>query len=347
MSRRRSLPEIAVLGALASAPHGLTAELLVDELADVDLDAEAALAACETLVRERCVSLEGESFVLTPHGGTALLEVHASIERALDPSPTTPGMEICPSLPWLTTVRTEWNDALSLNYAVDPDALAKLLPAPLEPEIFHGRAWVQVLASRLREMRPQGMPGLFGVDFHQVSYRAAVTYTGSHGPRRGGYFVRSETDHAVMRAIGNALVEFRFHDFEAAKISLARKQHRLTFRSESRAGNSNESAFVTSVELDVGRDHAPPRACPWTSREDLGRSLVECYDAFGVTDDYVYVLTIDREPWREAFADPLSVRVDWMSKGPLAGAATFDSALYLPKPCRYTWRPLRRERIPR
>ena len=42
-------------------------------------------------------------------------------------------------------------------------------------------AWVQVLASRLREMRPQGAPPLFGVNFHQVSYRAAVCYRGAAG----------------------------------------------------------------------------------------------------------------------------------------------------------------------
>ena len=140
-------------------------------------------------------------------------------------------MEECPSVPFLTTVQTHWIDALSLNYAVDPDALARLLPRPLVPEIHKGTAWVQLLVSRLREMRPQGTPGLFGVNFHQASYRAAVEYTNAQGvKRRGGYFVRSETDHPVMRAVGNALVEFKFHDFGLAAVSLDRRGDRLDLK---------------------------------------------------------------------------------------------------------------------
>jgi uncharacterized protein YqjF (DUF2071 family) len=340
MSAAIPLPEIAVLGALAASPSGLDANELVSALADVGVDAEEALSACEALVARGCLSIRGSALELLPRGGAELLGVHAAIERALDPSPSTPGMEECPSLPWLTTVQTEWHDALSLNYAVRPEALAELLPAPLEPEVFHGSAWVQVLCSRLREMRPQGVPALFGVDFHQVSYRAAVRYTGRHGVRRGGYFVRSETDHAVMRAVGNALVEFKFHDFEAARVSLSKEGSRLTFVS------SPEGPLAeTRVVLDVSPGQVAPPTSPWVSPPDLRAALVECYDAFGVDPGgYVYVLTIDRDPWREVFARPLSVSVPWMERGPLAGAR-LDSALHIPLPCRYRWRPLRRERL--
>lgn len=340
MSSALPLAEIAVLGALAGAPGGLGAEELVVVLADVGIEPDEALVACEALAGRGCLSEHGGVLALLPRGGAELLGVHAAIERAMDPSPSTPGMEECPSVPWLTTVRTEWHDALSLNYAVRPEALAALLPAPLEPEIFHGSAWVQVLCSRLREMRPQGVPALFGVDFHQVSYRAAVRYTGRHGVRRGGYFVRSETDHAVMRAVGNALVEFKFHDFEAARVSLSKKGSELTFVS-----SPEPPLGETRVVLDVSPGQGAGPTSVWSSRDDLRAALVECYDAFGVdAGGYVYVLTIDRDPWREVFARPLAVSVPWMERGPLAGAR-LDSALHIPEPCRYRWRPLRRERL--
>ena len=344
MSAARPLSEIAVLGALAASPAGLRPNELVERLAEVGVEVDEAVAACETLVSRGEVSSRGPSLELSPRGGTALLAVHAAIERALDPSPSTPGMEECPSLPWLTTVETAWLDAISLNYSVDPEALRSLLPRPLEPEIFHGRAWVQVLASRLREMRPQGVPALFGVDFHQVSYRAAVRYTGPHGVRRGGYFVRSETDHAVMRAVGNALVEFRFHDFEAATIDLRKSSDQITFSVTPKGTSAQGNVRVV---LDARAGQSPPKSSVWQSRAELREALVECYDAFGVDPlGFVYVLTIDREPWRETFATPLSADVQWMDRGPLAGAI-LDSALHIPMPCRYKWRPLRRERLVR
>ena len=66
-------------------------------------------------------------------------------------------------------------------------------------------------------------PALFGTCFYQASYRAAVRYRDGEGSwRRGGYFVRSETNHPVMRAVGNALAEFKFHDFGAADMVMLR-----------------------------------------------------------------------------------------------------------------------------
>ena len=46
----------------------------------------------------------------------------------------------------------------------------------------------------------------------------------------------------------------------------------------------------------------------------------------------------------DVFARPLAASVPWMERGPLAGAR-LDSALHIPQPCRYRWRPLRRERL--
>jgi len=338
----RPLAEIAALGALAGAPSGRTPEELVADLEDVGIHAETALEACEALLAGGEIVARGAALELSLRGGAALLDIHARIAEALDPSPTTAGMEECPSVPFLTAIRTTWNDAISLGYSVDPAALGALLPPPLEPEIFHGRAFVQVLASRLSELRPAGVPALFGVDFHQVSYRAAVFYRGRNGVRRGGYFVKSQTDHPVMRAVGNALVEFRFHEFEEAKISLERRGGELTF--VGRPGDPREAE--ARVVLDVSRDHGLPATSVFRSPEEVRAALVECYDAFGVEDGHVYVLTTDRGAWRARFAAPVSVRVPYMENGPF-GRAALDSVLVLPDPCAYAWRPLRRERVSR
>ena len=309
---------------------------------------ELALAACEGLLARGDIEACGGTLSLSGSGARELLRVHAEIERALDPSPTTPAMERCPSIPWLTSVQTCWVDALSLNYAVDPDALAALLPEPLVPEVHKGTAWVQVLVSKLREMRPQGTPALLGVSFHQVTYRAAVTYRDAGGNvRRGGYFVRSETDNTVMRAVGNALTEFKFHAFGAADITLAkdRKGH-LQVDVVPRAGSANSAGRV-HVTLDTRAQSRAPAGSVWASEAELQTPLVECYDAFGVDPEarYVYCLTIDRDAWNARFATPVAVSCEYHESGALGGGASrLDSVLYLPRECAYRWRPLRRER---
>jgi uncharacterized protein YqjF (DUF2071 family) len=334
---------VACIAALAGSPAGLSPAELLAQLRPTGLPPDATLAACEALIERGEIAARGGALHLTGAGAHALLELHAAIERALDPSPTTAGMHECPSIPWLTTVQTCWVDALSLNYAVDPDALGPLIPAPLEPELHKGTAWVQVLISRLREMRPQGTLPLFGVSFHQVSYRAAVHYRGGDGAlRRGGYFVRSDTDNAVMRAVGNALNEFKFHAFGLADVRLARGGGRL--RAVVAPGASFPGGNIDAT-VDTRRA-APPATSVWRSEAELQGPLVECYDAFGVdaAARHVYVLTIDRQPWNAHFVTPLAVRTEFVETGALGGAARLDSVLHIPRDCAYRWRPLRRER---
>jgi uncharacterized protein YqjF (DUF2071 family) len=335
--------ELAALVALAVEPLGLPREALLSRLEESGVARAAAGQALAALTGRGLVSEQAGALRPTAGGHAVLREVHAALERAQDVSPSTTGMEDCPSVPWLTQVQTVWVEALSLNYAVTPAALARLLPAPLEPELHQGTAWVQVLMSSLREMRPQGLSGLLGFNFYQVSYRAAVRYRNAEGQwRRGGYFVRSETNDPLMRRMGNTLTEFKFHEFGEADMVMAREEERLTFAVDPMEGFPG--GRLVGV-LDTQPLPTVPAGSVWPSLEALHEPLVECYDAFGVADGYVYVLTIDREPWNARFVRPVELYCEYMQDGALAGHARLDSVLHL-RECPYRWRPLRRERIP-
>jgi uncharacterized protein YqjF (DUF2071 family) len=335
--------ELAALVALAVEPLGLSREALLSRLEASGVARAAAAGALVALTGRGLVAEKAGALRPTAQGHEALRAVHAALERAQDVSPSTTGMEECPSVPWLTQVQTTWVEALSLNYAVTPAALAKLLPAPLEPELHRGTAWVQVLMSSLREMRPQGLSGLLGFNFYQVSYRAAVRYRNAEGQwRRGGYFVRSETNDPLMRRIGNTLIEFKFHEFGEADMLMARDGERLTFAVDPVQGFPG--GRLVGV-LDTQPLATAPAGSVWPSLEALHEPLVECYDAFGVADGFMYVLTIDREPWNARFVRPVELYCEYMQDGALAGHARLDSVLHL-RECPYRWRPLRRERIP-
>ena len=344
MTNSTSTSVLAVLTALAArrgvAEFGALAQTL-RAAGLADRDAEQALAEC---LAAGWIATEDTLVRMTSEGGGSLLVGCARLEAALDNSPTTAAQTECPSIPWLTTVQTEWIEALSINYAVRAEALQALLPAPLRPEVFHGSAWVQVLVSSLRDMRPQGLGSLFGVNFYQVSYRAAVCYEGVDGAaHRGGYFVRSETNHAVMQAVGNALAEFKFHAFGNAEIVLVREGNTLTAGIEP---DTPDGRLVGVFETSPGSTR-PPSSSVWSSLEELQAPLVECYDAYGVDTDngWLYTLTIDRDPWCSRFVRPDRLYCEYFESGPLADGARLDSVLHIPR-CGYRWRPLRREPRP-
>jgi uncharacterized protein YqjF (DUF2071 family) len=336
-------PELAVMVALALEPLGLARETLMRRLEASEVSRAAGEVALRALARRGMLVVEDGYYLPTPLGHAALRETYATLERSQDVSPSSEDMEECPSVPWLTQVQTVWVEALSLNYAVEPEALEQVLPAPLEPELHQGTAWVQVLMSSLREMRPQGLTGLAGFNFYQVSYRAAVRYRNARGRwRRGGYFVRSETNDALMRRIGNSLVEFKFHGFGEADMVMAREGDRLTFAVDPLP--AYPGGRLVGV-LDTRPLPGPPEGSVWPSLDALQEPLVECYDAFGVADGYMYVLTIDRGPWNARFVRPVELYCEAMQDGVFAGRARLDSVLHL-RECPYRWRPLRREPIP-
>jgi uncharacterized protein YqjF (DUF2071 family) len=314
--------ELAALAALAAAHGSIDARELERLVPNHGLRAKGWATGERTLT-------------LTQAGIQALLAMQAELEAALDPSPRYAIQEDCPSIPWLTTVQTCWIDAVSINYAVDPEALQKLLPPPLRPEVWRGSAWVQLLMSSLRDMRPQGLLPLFGVCFYQLAYRAAVKYSSADGSeRRGGYFVRSETNHPVMRAVGNALAEFRFHDFGAAEMTMLRDGERLTLGVDAERPHGKVVAMIDTTPSDT-----PPAGSVWPSLEALQEPLVQCHDAFGVDRDYMYILTIDRDPWNARFVEPIDLYVEYFSS---ALPGRYDSTLHF-RECAYRWRPLRRE----
>ena len=82
-----------------------------------------------------------------------------------------------------------------------------------------------------------------------------------------------------MRAVGNALAEFSFHDFGAAEMVMLRDGDRLTSASipSRRSRTASWWASFDTRPLD-----APPAGSVWSSLDELHEPLVECYDALGV-----------------------------------------------------------------
>jgi uncharacterized protein YqjF (DUF2071 family) len=332
----------AVLAALGARRAPMAVDELQRMIARAGVAIDAIGVAIEQALARGHATVAAGGLALAPKGASALLDAYGELAAALAAAEGDPTFESCPSVPWLTTVQTEWIEAVSLNYAVDASALARLLPAPIEPEIWHDTAWVQVLVSSLRDMRPQGLGALFGVNFYQVSYRAAVRWRRPDGSwRRGGYFVRSETNHTVMRAIGNRLAEFRFHDFGLADMAVVRDGADLTI-----AIDAHDVGGKLVGVLDTTPLSDPPAGSVWPDLEALREPLVECYDALGVDREggWMYVLTIDREPWNARFASVRELWCEYFDSGPLAAGARLDSALWIPR-CAYRWKPLRRERL--
>ncbi len=92
-----------------------------------------------------------------------------------------------------------------INYRVDPDVLARVVPAPFRPEIVNGAGVAGICLIRMGQMRPRGMPAVVGFRTENAAHRVAIEWDGPTGPRRGVYIPRRDTSSRLTTMVGGRL----------------------------------------------------------------------------------------------------------------------------------------------
>ncbi|WP_329281547.1 DUF2071 domain-containing protein [Streptomyces sp. NBC_00691] len=82
---------------------------------------------------------------------------------------------------------------LLVNYRVAPDTAARLLPAPLRPQVVNGHAVAGICLLRLGKVRPVWAPEVFGPSSENAAHRIAVEWDGPDGVETGVYIPRRDT----------------------------------------------------------------------------------------------------------------------------------------------------------
>lgn len=234
-------------------------------------------------------------------------------------------------------MRTVFRRCLLVNFGVDPDVLASVLPPGIEPDLHGGEAFLSIVVAELDRMRPAFLPRVMGVTYNQIVYRAVVRC----GDERGVYFLRSDADNGVMCAFGNALSFFRFH-----RSAIAFRDHDGLFDLDVVTAGEVTADIHATYTLADARSELPETS----TFEDLSRAqawLVELYAAFARTPGraHVDVVRIARGGWNLRVVEDLRGQYAFMSAGaPFGpGTARLDST-FLADDIGYRWH--RRDRVP-
>jgi hypothetical protein len=100
---------------------------------------------------------------------------------------------------------------LLVNYRTDPEVTARLLPAPLRPQVVDGWAVSGICLIRLAGVRPRSVPALFGAGSENAAHRIAVEWDTPHGVARGVYIPRRDTGSRLNSALGGRLFPGQHH----------------------------------------------------------------------------------------------------------------------------------------
>jgi hypothetical protein len=93
---------------------------------------------------------------------------------------------------------------LLVNYRIDPEVAAGLLPAPFRPQLANGYAVAGICLIRLASTRPSGLPERLGLRSENAAHRFAVTWEDTAGvTREGVYIPRRHTSAMLNRLSGD------------------------------------------------------------------------------------------------------------------------------------------------
>src|SRR4051812_4703465 len=133
---------------------------------------------------------------------------------------------------------------LLVNYHVDPDAIAGVLPPPFRPQLVDGRAVAGICLIRLGSLRPRGLPAALGVTTENAAHRVAVEWDEDGNTRAGVFIPRRDTDSRLTVLLGGRIFPGAH---QLARFSVAETEEQLHVGFRSRDG-AVEVDVVASVE---------------------------------------------------------------------------------------------------
>jgi len=103
------------------------------------------------------------------------------------------------------TVHAVMTRRILVNFRVEPEVAARLLPPPFRPKLVEGRAMAGVCLIRLEDMRPAWMPRRFGVASENAAHRIAVEWPENGRTREGVFIPRRDTNSLLNFVAGGRL----------------------------------------------------------------------------------------------------------------------------------------------
>ena len=134
------------------------------------------------------------------------------------------------------TIRGVIDRRILANYRIDPDVMARQLPAPFRPKLLDGYAVGGICMIRLRGVRPKFLPAMLGIGSENAAHRVAVEWEEQGSLREGVYIPRRDTNSRLNALMGGRVFPGLHH---LAEFSVHESEDRFTVSMRSRDGGTH------------------------------------------------------------------------------------------------------------
>jgi uncharacterized protein YqjF (DUF2071 family) len=171
-----------------------------------------------------------------------------------------------------------WDDLLFAHWPVEPDDVAPLLPAGVEPDLRDGRAWIGVVAFQMLQTRGGALMPMRGLGaIPELNVRTYVRV----GGKPGVWFITLDTSSPLFVTIGRCLYGLAYR---RARMIVTQAGARVHYVSLCR-----QAAFVASYE-PIGRAAS-------LTPGSLEHWLLERYRLFALRGGRLITAEVAHAPW--------------------------------------------------
>src|SRR5437764_1059998 len=166
-----------------------------------------------------------------------------------------------------------------VNFRVNPEVLARYLPAPFRPKLINGTGMAGVCLIRLKNIRPRFLPSIMGIGSENAAHRIAVEWDHDGEMKEGVFIPRRDTSSWINTLAGgrlfpgthhHAVFQVREHD-DRYRIELSSDDRRTHLLVE---GHATQELPPTSVFGSI------KEASDFFERGSLGYSVTAKSDQF-------------------------------------------------------------------
>jgi uncharacterized protein YqjF (DUF2071 family) len=186
-----------------------------------------------------------------------------------------------PSTPW--SQRQTWYHLLFAHWRVETRALAALIPAPLELDLYEGEAWVGVVPFGMKRVAPRHVPTLPWISkFLELNVRTYVLDEGNPGV----YFFSLDAANPLAVEIARRWYHL---NYLRARMSLVERDGWIEYSSQRRDPRGN----AAQLEVRYQPEGVPFRATPGS----LESFLTDRFRLFTARDRVAQCAEIHHGPW--------------------------------------------------
>ena len=118
-----------------------------------------------------------------------------------------------------------------VNFRVDAQVLAKLLPPPFRPKLVNGKGMAGVCLIRLKKIRPRFLPSFLGISSENAAHRIAVEWDQDGNTKEGVFIPRRDTSSRLNTLVGGRLFPGE-HNHAAFKVEEKDDPYRIALDSD-------------------------------------------------------------------------------------------------------------------